>query len=353
MSYHVANGLKAAAIAAIAALGLSATAPAASADVVLKYSPWLPDGYPLNDAVLRPWIKEVERITEGRVKVDWLPKAVGSAKAQFDAVHDGLADMSLILPGYTPGRFELLELGELPLLSSSTAVVGPTFYDIYAKHLEPLQPFKGTHVISLWATIPTKIVVNTGIVKSVDDLSGLKLRAPSATAVAAMKALGAVPIQKSVSEMYELASTGIIDGTFFPVSTTYNFKVDGFLKYTTMVPGGMGQSVMVLLVNQDKWDAISEDEPRRHHGDLGSGHGQGRGRPVGGRRGRRHRADPDGTPRRYRGRQPGADRRDHGRAATDLRRLVRAGQGQGPGRSGRRARRVPCGDGGCREDQLT
>lgn len=260
MSYHVANGLKAAAIAAIAALGLSATAPAASADVVLKYSPWLPDGYPLNDAVLRPWIKEVERITEGRVKVDWLPKAVGSAKAQFDAVHDGLADMSLILPGYTPGRFELLELGELPLLSSSTAVVGPTFYDIYAKHLEPLEPFKGTHVISLWATIPTKIVVNTGIVKSVDDLSGLKLRAPSATAVAAMKALGAVPIQKSVSEMYELASTGIIDGTFFPVSTTYNFKVDGFLKYTTMVPGGMGQSVMVLLVNQDKWDAISEDD---------------------------------------------------------------------------------------------
>lgn len=260
MSLLAKGSLKALALAIGIGAGFTGTIQAAWADVVLTYSPWLPAGYPLNDAVLRPWMAEIEKATEGRVKFNWLPKAVGTAASQFDSVRDGLADMALVLPGYSPGRFELLEIGELPLLSSSTQVIGPTFYNIYAEHIEPLKPFAGTHVISLWSTIPTNIVVSTSLIEKVDDLKGLKLRAPSATAVSAMELLGAVPVQKPVSEMYELASTGIVDGSFFPISTTYDFKVDGILKYMTLVPGGLGQSVMALLVNEEKWNAIDEKD---------------------------------------------------------------------------------------------
>jgi TRAP-type transport system periplasmic protein len=247
-----------------AALGVSAalmgSAESVAAEVTLNYSPWLPEAYPLNDAVLRPWMEEIERITEGRVTFNWLPKAVGRAPEQFDVVRDGLADMSLVLPGYTPGRFELIELGELPLLSSNVATVGPAFYEIYAEHLEPLEPFKGAHVLSIWSTIPTHLVSGKGLAEEMADFRGLKLRAPSATAGAVMEALGAVPVQKPVSEIYELASTGIIDGSFFPISTTYDFKVDGPLNYFTLIPGGFGQSVMSLVVNQDKWDRISPED---------------------------------------------------------------------------------------------
>lgn len=247
-----------ASLAAVVSLSaaLVCVAGSAFADVKLNYSPWLPEGYPLNDSVLRPWMAEVEKVTEGRVTFNWLPKAVGRAPEQFDVVRDGLADVSLVLPGYTPGRFELIELGELPLLSDSVGKIGPVFYNIYAEHLEPLKPFKGTHLLSIWSTIPTHLVSSKGIANNISDFKGLKLRAPSATATAEMEALGAVPVQKPVSEIYELASTGIIDGSFFPISTTYDFKVDGELKYFTLIPGGLGQSVMALLVNQDKWDQI-------------------------------------------------------------------------------------------------
>jgi TRAP-type transport system periplasmic protein len=237
--------------------GLSLSAAPASAQVVLTYSPWLPAGYPLNDAVLRPWMAEVERITEGRVTFNWLPTAVGTAAAQFDVVQDGLADMSLVLPGYTPGRFELIELGELPLLSSETAVLGPTFYEYYQAHLEPLRPLPGTHVVSLWATIPTHVVSSRGVINSVSDFTGLKLRAPSATAVAIMERLGAVPVQRPVSEIYELATTGVVDGSFFPISTTYDFNVAETLSHMTLIPGGLGQSVMMFLINEDRWQEIS------------------------------------------------------------------------------------------------
>ena len=245
---------------AAAGAALALTAQAASADVTLSYSPWLPETYPLNDAVLRPWMEDVERVTEGRVTFNWLPKAVGTAPAQFDVVRDGLADMALVLPGYTPGRFELIELGELPLLSSDVGVLGPTFWNIYEEHLDALDPFDGTHVLSIWSTIPTQVVSSKGLIEDIGDFQGLKLRAPSATAVSEMEQLGAVPVQKPTTEIYELASTGIIDGSFFPISTTYDFKVDGPLNYFTIVPGGLGQSVMGLLVNEDKWNQISEED---------------------------------------------------------------------------------------------
>lgn len=106
---------------------------------------------------MRPWGQEVERVTAGRVKLEFLPKAVGTPPTQFDVVRDGLADVGVILPGYNPGRFPALDLGEMPLLSSETALLAPTFYRAYVKHLEASKPFRGTHVLTVFATTPTQI----------------------------------------------------------------------------------------------------------------------------------------------------------------------------------------------------
>ncbi|WP_205520687.1 TRAP transporter substrate-binding protein [Propylenella binzhouense] len=252
--------LKTLGVAALANLSIGLATAGAAAETVLTYSTWLPPGYVLNEPVLKPWSAEVEKVTEGRVRVEWLPKAVGSAAAQFDVVHDGLADVSIILPGYTPGRFPIMEIGELPLLENDPAVLSPSFYRVYDQYLKQLKPFEGTHVLSIWASTPTHIVNDSAIITDVAQLKGMKMRAPSATAVAIMNQLGIVPIQKPVSEMYELASTGVVDGTFFPFNPILDWKVQDIFKYVTVVDGGLGQSVLALLVNERKWNAISEED---------------------------------------------------------------------------------------------
>lgn len=248
----------AAAALAIAALGASVSS--ASAETVLNYSTWLPAGYVLNEPVLKPWSEEVEKVTEGRVRVEWLPKSVGSAAAQFDVVRDGLADVSIVLPGYTPGRFPVMEIGELPLLANDPAVLSPVFYRVYDEHLKDKKPFEGTHLLSIWASTPTHIVNKTGITQDIAELAGMKMRAPSATAISIMNEMGIVPIQKPVSEMYELASTGVVDGTFFPFNPILDWKVQDIFKYVTVVDGGLGQSVLAVLVNEAKWNSISEED---------------------------------------------------------------------------------------------
>lgn len=257
-AFSRALGLKTLMVVAGIGLGMGAKADIASAETVLKYSPWLPPGYVLNAPVLQPWSEEIARVTDGRVKVEWLPKAVGSAAAQFDVVRDGLADMSIILPGYTPGRFPLMEIGELPLLAEDPAVLSPAFQRIYEEYLQEQDPFEGTHLLTIWASTPTHIVTDDVAVDDIADLKGLKMRAPSATALGVMNELGIVPIQKPVSEMYELASTGVVDGTFFPLSPIVDWKVDEIFRNVTLVPGGMGQSVLAILVNEAKWDSIDE-----------------------------------------------------------------------------------------------
>ncbi|TWG92810.1 TRAP-type C4-dicarboxylate transport system substrate-binding protein [Mesorhizobium sp. J18] len=239
------------------AAAIAASSPAA-ADVVLKYSPWLPPQHAVHVGLINPWIEEVEKATEGRVKIEFLPKAVGNAAGQFDVVRDGLADMGVILPGYTPGRFPLLEIGELPLLSSDAAVIAPAFYRLYVKHLEQLNPLKGTHVITIFSTTPNQVVSGRSIIDKTADFVGLKLRAPTVTSIPIINALDAVPVQKPVSEMYELASSGIVDGTFFAATAVVDWKLGKLLPYMTRIPGGIGQPVMAILVNEQKWESISE-----------------------------------------------------------------------------------------------
>ncbi len=247
-------------LAAAAAL-LATSAPLmAEPEVTIRYSPWLSANSAIHTGLLRPWIEEVERVTEGRVTVEFLPKAVGKPAEQFDVVRDGLADMGVILPGYTPGRFPLLEMGELPFLSEDAAVIAPAFYRAYEQHIAPLDPLKGTHLLTIFSTTPSQLVTNKPIGDSVEDLQGLKLRAPTVTSIEVINALGAVPVQKSVTEMYEMASTGIVDGTFFSRSAVRDWNLAGLLSHMTQVPGGFGQPVMAFLLNEDVWNRISEQD---------------------------------------------------------------------------------------------
>jgi TRAP-type C4-dicarboxylate transport system substrate-binding protein len=240
------------------ALGCALATAATAQETVLNYSSWFPETHSTN-AVLRDWIAKVEEATEGRVTVEYLPKTVQTPRDQFDVVVDGLADIVIVLPGYTPGRFPVLEIGELPLLvETDEATLAPAFYRLYEEDLAATEPFKGAKVLTTWASAPTHIATGPGPVTSMEEMQGLKIRAPSATAGQVIDAMGAVTVQKPVTEIYELASSGIVDGTFFSYGPMISWKTKDIFENVTLMPGGMGQSVIAVLMNQAKFDGLSE-----------------------------------------------------------------------------------------------
>src|SRR5690606_10843870 len=91
-------------ILAIAA-SLTGFATHASAQTTLRVANWLPPKHPLIAEIITPWTKEVEKATEGRVKMQILTSPLGPPPAHFDFAVNGVADVTYGVHNYTPGRF--------------------------------------------------------------------------------------------------------------------------------------------------------------------------------------------------------------------------------------------------------
>lgn len=241
----------------------------AAAQTVLKYSNWIPAQHVYNTRVIVPWTEDVARVTQGRVKVEILPKVVGSAAGQFEVVRDGLADVVTVSPGFNPGRYDVIGLGGLPMVSTDPRAGSVAFYHFYEKHLAPLNLFKGAYVLSAFTTSPGHVYTTKKPVRAIADFQGLKIRSPVNTSVASLRAVGSVSMTKPISEQYELLAGGVLDGTLAGIDQAKAMRLSELAKYVTMIPGGFYSSPMVILINEDAWNKISPADRKAIQGVSG------------------------------------------------------------------------------------
>ncbi len=239
----------------IVAAGLLGLASVAVAEVTLTASSWLPPAHALSRAQA-DWCGEVTKATDGRVKCNILPKAVAPPPGTFDAVRDGLADLSYSVHGYTPGRYVLTKMAELPFLGDSAIATSAAYQRIYEKHLAKLDEHRGLKVITVFTHGPGNIFNNKRPIKSLDDLSGIKFRVGGGVVNDIGKALGANMTLKPAPQSYELMSSGVVDGVWFPNESIESFKLEKLIKYRTSLPGGLYNTSFAFVMNPATWAKI-------------------------------------------------------------------------------------------------
>jgi TRAP-type C4-dicarboxylate transport system substrate-binding protein len=239
----------------LTAAALLAAAGAASAQVTLTLSSWVPPAHLLTRAQ-SDWCNEVSKATSGRIKCNLLPKAVAPAPATFDAVKDGLADLSFTVHGYTPGRFTMGKIAEMPFLGDSAVATSVAYQRIYEKHLAKFDEHKGVKVLAVFTHGPGVIFNTKKPVSSLADLQGLKFRVGGGVVNDIGKALGVNMTLKPAPESYELLSSGVVDGTWFPDESIVSFKLDKLIKHRTSVPGGLYNTSFVLMMNEATWNKL-------------------------------------------------------------------------------------------------
>ncbi len=232
---------------------------AVKAETVLSYSMWHPPGYVVNDAVL-PYLDKIAEVTEGRVRVENRGAAVGTPRDQYEAVVEGMVDMSLIVPGYTPNRFPLMEISELPMLSSDASRLAPAINAIFEKYLVQANAYGDAQVISAFAVGPAALMTRKREINTLEDLRGQKYYMSNRPVTTIMSKLGASPVTASIADTYSMISNGVIDGMVMPYEPTLTWKLNDYLTNASTVPGGLGQAGMALLVNKDKWAEISPED---------------------------------------------------------------------------------------------
>src|SRR5213596_556933 len=127
---------------------LAATAQPALAQTTLTMSSWVSPQHHLTSVVLQGWANEVEKATNGRVKFQMLPKHPSAPPGTFDAVRDGLVDVSFVTASYTPARHPLPLLAELPGAGATAEINSVAFSRIHWKYLHSIGEYKGVKLLA-------------------------------------------------------------------------------------------------------------------------------------------------------------------------------------------------------------
>jgi TRAP-type C4-dicarboxylate transport system substrate-binding protein len=244
---------------ALAGLVASAFAVPAQAQTTLTFSTWVPPTHHLSIWQAN-WAAEAEKATTGRVKFQSLPKAPAAPPGTFDAVKDGLVDLSYVTASYTPARHALPAMAELPGAGSSAVVNSVAYSRIHWKHFHKVGEYNGVKLLAVWTHGPGQMFNTKRPINSLADLKGMKIRTGGGIAEKFGNLLGASAFVKPAPESYELLASGVADGVFFPMESIISFKLDKVLKHATIFPGGFYSSSFGFFMNQDKWNKLSKQD---------------------------------------------------------------------------------------------
>ena len=207
--------------------------------------------------ILEEFSNELEWRTGGRVQVDYY--AGGSlltAPAMFDGIVDGVADIGYSHVYYTPGRMPVTETAGLPLAYPSAWVSGQVLNDFY-NEFKPKE-FDDVVVLFMNTSTPSAIATATKPVRTLEDLKGLIIRAPSLSGEV-IAALGGTPAPTPMMEVYDAIAKGELDGEQSNFETLLSFKFGEVVKYSTSIWQLSFPYPFYLVMNKDSYNKLPSD----------------------------------------------------------------------------------------------
>ena len=245
------------AAAAVACVAVFGAAPAI-AQAPLTYSSWVPPTHHLTIWQAN-WAAEVEKATGGRVKFQGLAQPPAKAPGTFDAVQDGLVDLSYVTASYTPARHILPLMAELPGAGNTAEINSVAYSRIHWKYFQKYGEYKGVKLLAVWTHGPGQMFTKKPI-KSLAEFKGQKIRTGGGIAEQMANGLGGSAFVKPAPESYELLSSGVADGVFFPFESIVSFKLDKLIGQATVFPGGLYSSSFGFFMNEGKWNKIAKQD---------------------------------------------------------------------------------------------
>lgn len=246
-------------ILAVAAVCASAF-PALSQEFNLKFQSSDPAGNP-TFVLEQEWAKRVSTASGGRLEIEMLPvDAVVKYNETHDAVAAGILDGHITATGYISGKDPAFAL-----IGNTVGAWGSPYemlrYVNYGggKELmnELLNPyglqFIGATSNGLEAFV-SKVPLN-----GVDDLAGLKLRAPEGLVQEVFAAAGASPVNLPGSEVFTSLDKGVIDAADYTVFSANHSAGLHDVAGHPVYPGFHSMPLIEISMNKVKWESMPAD----------------------------------------------------------------------------------------------
>lgn len=207
------------------------------------------------------WAESVKEMSGGRIEIEILP--IGSVVPHtdtLDAVGSGILQGHLTDPSYFAGKDPAFAMmGNLvgawsdpfELLGFMQSGGG---HELYAELVEPY----GVHFIGAAATEPEAFVSKVPI-RTVEDLKGVKLRAPEGMVYEIFSKAGAAPVALPGSEIFTALDKGVVDAADNTVFATNQALGMNDIAHYPLYPGFHSLPLIDISMTKSIWDGLPDD----------------------------------------------------------------------------------------------
>jgi len=246
-------------IIAVAVTLLTAINLAQAQEITLRVHHFLPAASVAHTKFIQPWCDKVEKESKGRLKCQIFPSMqLGGTPAQlYDQAKDGVVDVVWTVPGYSAGRFPLVEVFELPFMMNEPQATSRAVWDYVQQH--DMAEFDDVKPLAFHVHGPGVFHMVKKPITSRADLRGQKIRAPTRPTNKLLAVLGATPVGMPVSQVPEALSKGVIDGALVPYEVVPAIKANeltNFHSETDPSENAIYTTVFIFAMNKAKYDSL-------------------------------------------------------------------------------------------------
>lgn len=238
--------------AALATSVAAAGAQAQERNFNLKFSYWVPPSHQLI-VQTKNWGDSITKASNGTIKVTVYPSSqLGSGKDHYDMVKDGIADIGLINPGYTPGRFPIIGATDQPFLINNAMKAAPALAKWYAKYKD--REMKEVMTCHVFTHEPGTFHSRKKIMTP-DDVKGYKIRTANQTIAEYVTLMGGTSVQVPIMEAFETLQRGMTDSLTIPPGGLITMRFGELVKFHLDAP--LYVSTFTNNINKRVYESMS------------------------------------------------------------------------------------------------
>jgi TRAP-type C4-dicarboxylate transport system substrate-binding protein len=215
--------------------------------------------HPISQQILLPLVDELAEKSNGRIRLTiHAGGAVTSPATIREDVATGVIDMGWTLQGYTPGKYPLTDVVELPFQFDSTLQASYVLWELLQQSPDFQEEYGDVKVVGLWMTDPGELLTKDPVLKP-EDLQGMRIRFSGAAQESMINKFGGTPVGMAMPEVYDALQRGVIDGVANGPSVIESYKLNEVIKNATR---GLNSfySAQVIFMNKNKWDSLSAED---------------------------------------------------------------------------------------------
>ncbi|MCA2012151.1 hypothetical protein LCM17_11700 [Cereibacter sphaeroides] len=216
---------------------------------------------PRTEGAVKPWLEALQEASGGSITTEYIGAgAVVTARNTLSSLEDGLVDGALVAAIYQPSELPvsslLVNIGAQ--MTDTLASTGALTEALLLGCPECRTELEGYNVQTLgsWA-MPSYSLLCREPIQTLADAEGLRIRA-SGHMVTLAQAIGATPINLTITETFEALQRNQADCTFGSIVWMDSLSLGDVVRNIVRVDAGAVVTTSIFNVRRDLWQEMDE-----------------------------------------------------------------------------------------------